>query len=246
MSDIFSTAVVTGASRGFGRAIAAALVDAGADVVGIARGEADLAATRRDLGGRFVPMVADATDDTLAREVVHARRPGVLVLNAGAVPHMAPVQEQTWETFSRAWEVDTRHVLAWTRAALLEPLAPGSVVVSISSGAALHGSPLSGGYAGANAAIRHVRAYAAEESDRAALGIRFVTLLPQMTPTAGVGAAGVAGYAARRGVDPDTLVAEMGTVLSPGAVGAAVVDLVKNPGAAPERAITGAGLRPVA
>jgi NAD(P)-dependent dehydrogenase (short-subunit alcohol dehydrogenase family) len=41
MSDPFQTAVVTGASRGFGRAIAAALVATDTGVVGIARGERD-------------------------------------------------------------------------------------------------------------------------------------------------------------------------------------------------------------
>jgi hypothetical protein len=56
---------------------------------------------------------------------------------------MAPVHEQTWETFSRNWHADTRHVFTWTRAALREPLAPGSVVVAMSSGAALGGPPLS-------------------------------------------------------------------------------------------------------
>jgi hypothetical protein len=54
---------------------------------------------------------------------------------------MAPVHEQTWETFSLNWHTDTRHVFVWTRAALREPLTPGSVVVSMSSGAALGGSP---------------------------------------------------------------------------------------------------------
>jgi hypothetical protein len=51
-------------------------------------------------------------------------------------------------------------VFHWTREALLVPLDPGSVVVAFSSGAALQGSPLSGGYAGAKATIRFVSAYA--------------------------------------------------------------------------------------
>lgn len=91
----------------------------------------------------------------------------LLVLNAGVAPHMAPVQEQTWETFSRNWHVD--HVFAWIRAALREPLAPGSVVVAMSSGAVLGVSPLSGGYASARAAIRYLRGYAADESAAAGL-----------------------------------------------------------------------------
>jgi NADP-dependent 3-hydroxy acid dehydrogenase YdfG len=100
MSDPFQTAVVTGASRGFGRAIAAALVAAGTSVVGIARDEQELRAVRDELGEGFTP-VADATDEALAQDVIREHRPSLLVLNAGVTPHMAPVHEQTWETFSR-------------------------------------------------------------------------------------------------------------------------------------------------
>ena len=176
-------------------------------------------------------MAADATDEALAQDVIREHRPGLLVLNAGAVPHMAPVHEQTWETFSRNWHVDTRHVFAWTRAALREPLAPGSVVVAMSSGAALGGSPLSGGYASAKAAIRYIRGYAADESKRAGLDIRFVTLLPQLTPAGGVGAVGVAGYAARQGVDRDTFVEGLQPILTPDQVAKAVVDVAGDPAA---------------
>lgn len=183
-SYLFQTAVVTGASRGFGRAITAALVAAGTQVVGIARHERDLNAVRDELGEGFTPVAADATGEALAQDVIRTHRPGLLVLNAGAAPHMTPVHEHTWETFSRNWDMDTRHVFTWTRAALRQPLAPGSVVVTLSSGAVLGGSPLSGGYASAKAAIRYIRGYAADESQRAGLGIRFVTLLPDLTPAA--------------------------------------------------------------
>lgn len=246
MSVPFSTAVVTGASRGFGRAIAAALVSAGTSVFGIARGEKDLRIVRDELGDGFIPVVADAADEAFAQEVIE-HRPDLLVLNAGATPHMAPVHEHTWETFSRNWHVDTRHVFSWTRAALREPLAPGSVVVAISSGAALTvgASPLSGGYAGANSAIRFICAYAADESKRAGLGIRFVTLLPQLTPAAGVGEAGITGYAARQGVDRDTFIEGIQPILTPDQVGKAVVEVAADPDSAPEYRIGGAGLRPL-
>ncbi len=158
---------------------------------------------------------------------------------------MAPVQEQTWETFSRHWHVDTRHAFTWTRTALREPLAPGSVVVAMSSGAVLGGSPLSGGYASAKAAVRYLRGYAAEESTRAGLGIRFVTLLPQLTPTGGVGSVGVAGYAARQGVDRDAFVEGLRPVLTPEQVAKAVVDVAGDPDAAAEYQVDGAGLRPI-
>ncbi|WP_027943556.1 SDR family oxidoreductase [Amycolatopsis taiwanensis] len=247
MSVPFPTAVVTGASRGFGRAIAAALVATGTNVVGIARGEQDLRAVHDELGDGFTPIAADATDEAFAEDTIRERRPSLLVLNAGATPHMAPVHQHTWETFSRSWQVDTRHAFVWTRAALREPLAPGSVVVAISSGAALSvgASPLSGGYAGANSTIRFIRAYAADESKRAGLGIRFVTLLPQLTPAAGVGAVGVTGYAARQGVDRDTFIEGIQPILIPEQVGKAVVEVATDPGSGPEYRISGAGLGPV-
>src|SRR5215207_9067609 len=241
----FSTAVVTGASRGFGRAIAAALVAAGTGVVGIARDEQELRAVRDELGKGFTPVAGDVTDEALVQRVIGEHRPGLLVLNAGAVPHMAPVHEQTWDTFSRNWHVDTRHVFSWTRAALRAPLAPGSVVVAMSSGAVVGGSPLSGGYASAKAAIRYIRGYAADESVRAGLGIRFVALLPQLTPATGLGSVGVAGYAARQGVDPDTFVEGLQPILTPDQVGKAVVDVATDPDSAAEYQVGGAGLRPI-
>src|SRR5579859_6889577 len=91
MPESFQTAVVTGASRGFGRAIAAALVASGTSVVGIARGEQELHAAGDELGAAFTPIAADATSETLAEDVIRQHRPSLLVLNAGVIPHMAPV-----------------------------------------------------------------------------------------------------------------------------------------------------------
>jgi NAD(P)-dependent dehydrogenase (short-subunit alcohol dehydrogenase family) len=244
MSDQPPTAVVTGASRGFGRAIAAALVAAGTHVVGIARDERPLRAVRDDLGAGFTPVAGDATDDVLAQAVIREHGPTLLVLNAGVAPHMAPVHEQTWETFSRNWQVDTRHVFAWTRAALRAPLAPGSVVVAMSSKGAVAGSPRSGGYAAAKAAIRFVARYAAAESAGAGLGIRFVTVLPVLTPT-GIGAVGVAAYAARQGVDPDTFAEGLQPVLTPEQVAKSVVDLAGESDGGAEYELTSGGPRAI-
>jgi NAD(P)-dependent dehydrogenase (short-subunit alcohol dehydrogenase family) len=244
MSDHFPTAVVTGASRGFGRATAAALVAAGTRVVGIARDEQLLRAVHDDLGEGFTPVAGDATDDALAQALIREHRPTLLVLNAGVAPHMAPVHEQTWETFSRNWQVDTRHVFAWTRAALREPLAAGSVVVAMSSKGAVVGSPRSGGYASAKAAIRFIARYAADESARAGLGIRFVTLLPGLTPT-GIGAVGVAAYAAEQGVERETFVERLQPILTPEQVAKWVVDLAGEPDGSAEYELTGVGAHPI-
>jgi NAD(P)-dependent dehydrogenase (short-subunit alcohol dehydrogenase family) len=243
MSDPSPVAVVTGASRGFGRAIAAALTATGTTVVGVARDGQALDEVRAGLGERFVPVAADATDETLAGKLIGEYRPGLLVLNAGAGPHLAPIQEQTWITFSGNWHTDTKQAFTWTREALRAPLAPGGTVVLMSSGAAVAGSPLSGGYAAAKAALRYLRAYAAQESDRAGLGLRFVALLPQLTPATGLGAAAVAGYAARQGVEPAVYAANLQPVLTPEQVATAVLDVAADPGSGPEYAVTGAGSR---
>src|SRR5712672_2529985 len=132
------------------------------------------------LGEAFTPVVADATDPVAAGQLLDKHRPRTLVLNAGAAPLARPVHQQTWQTFSRNWEVDVQHVFGWVREALLLPLEPGSVVIAMSSGAALRGSPLSGGYAGAKATIRFIAAYADDEARRRSLDVRFISVLPSL------------------------------------------------------------------
>ena len=225
-----TTAIVTGASRGFGRGVAVALHAAGAHVVGIARDRAPLDELRAELGGAFTPVAADAADPVAAGSLIDAYQPRVLVLNAGVSPLSRPLHEHTWETFSRPWDVDVRHAFYWTREALLRPLPPGSAVVAMSSGAALQGSPLSGGYAGAKATIRFMASYAAEESERSGLGIRFVAVLPQLTPVTDLGAVAVAAYAARSGLEVADFLAARGPVLTAEQAGQAVFDLAADPG----------------
>lgn len=221
-----TTAVVTGASQGLGRAVAAALCEAGASVVGVARDAQRLGEVRQHLGGAFTSVVTDAADPVVAGELIDAYRPGALVLAAVARPLPRPIQEHTWETFSRNWEVDVQQVFHWTRAALLAPLDPGSVVVAFSSGAAVGGSPLSGGYAGAKAAIRFITSYAADESEAARLDIRFVSVLPNLIPTTDLGAAAAAAYARRQGIDVHSFVTTRAPLLEPQQVGEIVSDLI--------------------
>ena len=182
----------------------------------------------------------------VAGQLLDTYRPRTLVLNAGAAPLTRPVHRQTWQTFSRNWEVDVQHVFNWTREALLLPLEPGSTVIAFSSGAALNGSPLSGGYAGAKATIRFIASYAAAESGRNALGIRFTSVLPQLTPETDLGAAGVAAYAARQGVDIPAFLGRLGPALTPEQVGAAIIDIAAGPGDDRDAyLLTAAGISPV-
>ena len=98
-------------------------------------------------GAIITPEVADAGDPTVAARLLDRYEPDAVILVAGASPHMRPLQQQTWETFSVNWETDVRIAFHWLREALLKPLRPGSRVIVFSSGAAVspNGSPLSGG-----------------------------------------------------------------------------------------------------
>jgi NAD(P)-dependent dehydrogenase (short-subunit alcohol dehydrogenase family) len=220
-----TTAIVTGASRGFGRAVAAALSAAGVHVVGVARTSSDLDQVRDQLGDTFTAVSADAADPSTAARLIDEYQPRTLVLCAGAAPQLRPLQDQTWETFSDNWNVDVAQAFHWIRHVLRHPLAPGSSVIVFSSGAAINGSPLSGGYAGANATVRFIASYAAIESQSAGLGIKFVSVLPQLTPATDLGAKAVAAYAEREGLDVETFMNRRGPALTAEQVGKSVLEL---------------------
>ncbi len=241
-----STAIVTGAGRGFGRAIATALSTAGADVVGVARTRSQLEEVRTRLGDDFTPVVADAADPVTAGLLLDRYRPHTLVLCAGATPRMARLQDQTWETFSDNWNCDVAQTFHWIRHTLRLPLAPGSSVIVMSSGAALAGSPLSGGYAGAKATVRFITSYAAIESQRAGLGIGFTAVLPRLTPATELGAAAVAAYAERQGIDVDTFLQSAGPALTAEQVGKSVLEIATAGSDHDAYLLTPAGLSPAA
>jgi NAD(P)-dependent dehydrogenase (short-subunit alcohol dehydrogenase family) len=238
------TTLVVGASRGLGRGIAGAFAEAGASVVAVARSGpamAELATTSANIRTE----VADATDATVAGSLLDRYEPEVVILVAGASPLMRPLQHQTWETFSVNWHTDVRIAFHWLREALLKPLRPGSVVVVVSSGAALAGSPLSGGYAGAKATQRLITGYAQDEANRAGLGITFTAVLPRITPLTDLGRPAVRAYAARGGQSEEEYLQQMGEPLTPEGAGAALVELVRADAdtVAPGYLLTGAGLQ---
>jgi NADP-dependent 3-hydroxy acid dehydrogenase YdfG len=221
-----TTAVVTGASRGFGRAISVSLVERGAHVVGVARNHELLAELKEQLGAAFTPEVADVADPAVARRLIADYRPRTLVLNAGATPPVGSIREQTWETFSTNWNMDVRQVFNFSREALTAPLEPGSVVISLSSGAALAGSPLSGGYAGAKATIKLISSYGGLEAQHLGADIRFVSVLPQLTPATGLGKIYTEQYAAMAGMSEAQFhQGRFGGTLSAEQVGERIADL---------------------
>jgi len=250
MSDLPGrTTIVVGASRGLGRGIATAFAGAGAPVVAVSRTAAAFPEPASG-AGTIRPEIADAGDATVAASLLDRYEPMAVILVAGASPHMRPLQQQTWETFSVNWHADVRITFHWLREALLTPLRPGSRVVVVSSGAALNvnGSPLSGGYAGAKATQRFITGYAQDEANRAGLDITFTTVLPRFAPLTGVGRPAVQAYAARAGQSVEDYVEQMGPLaagVTPEIAGTALVELVQADAAslAPAYMLTGAGLQ---
>jgi NAD(P)-dependent dehydrogenase (short-subunit alcohol dehydrogenase family) len=223
------TALVIGGSRGIGQSIVGALAHEGAAVWALARD-----AARLDLLKQTVPgvqtLVADVTDPQAAPQTLEATRPDILVLSAGATPTMAPIHEQSWEQFSRTWETDVQMTFAFGKQALLLPLAPGSVVVILSSGASIGGSPLSGGYAGAKRMQWFLAHYLQRESDALKLGIRFVVLVPkQIIGATELGHTAAAAYATLQGISEQAFLERSGPALTPDGVGRGVVDLLTKP-----------------
>src|SRR5258708_13638139 len=140
--------VVTGGSRGLGLGMVEALVAHGARVTVVARDADALESVRARLG--VATISADVTDETAAHRILAEVRPDILALNAGAKPRMGRLDQLSWGDFTAPWETDVKAGLYWLQAALNLPLKPGSRVLVVSSGAAVDGSPMSGGYAAPN------------------------------------------------------------------------------------------------
>ena len=238
------TTLVVGASRGLGHGIATAFAAAGASVVAASRTAAAFPGPTTG-AGKIQPEIVDAGDATVAAGLLDRYEPEIVVLVAGASPHMRPLQQQTWETFSVNWHSDVRITFHWLREALLKPLRPGSRVVVLSSGAALNGSPLSGGYAGAKSTQRFITEYADDEAKRAGLGITFTAVLPYFAPETGVGRPAVQAYAARAGQSVDEFLERQRPLVTPEIAGAAIVELARTDAASLAQAyrLGGTGLQ---
>lgn len=167
--------VVTGGSRGLGLGLVEALVAHGARVTVVARDAEALASVRTRLG--VATLSADVTDETSAHRIVAEARPDILALNAGTPPRMARFDQTSWADFTAPWDTDVKAGLYWMQAALKTPLKPGSRVLVGSSGAAVNGSQMSGGYGGTKRMLWFMAKYANGIAAQKDLGIRFQAIV---------------------------------------------------------------------
>lgn len=222
--------VIIGGSRGIGRDIVAATQAEGAQVLAVARQEQPLRELARAFPGVQI-LALDATREDAPARVFEALRPDILVVCAGAIPHMAPLVEQSWEQFSRNWNSDIKMSLLFSQAALTAPLPRGGIVILLSSGAALGGSPLSGGYAGAKRMQMFLADYAQKEAARLRLGLQFLALVPgRIIPDTELGQAATEAYASSLGLSSADFLKSRPARPTAEDVARAVVELSSNSG----------------
>ena len=157
-------AVVTGASRGLGRAFAEALIARGAQVYGLARNADDLAAVESDFNGAFHPIVCDVRDRAAIRRAFEqieadAGRCDVLLNNAGLGRFDAvdDLSEADWDAMM---DTNVTGLFLCTQAAVPMMKAQnaahgfGGHIVNIASIAGLLGNPTLSGYNASKFAVR--------------------------------------------------------------------------------------------
>jgi NAD(P)-dependent dehydrogenase (short-subunit alcohol dehydrogenase family) len=220
--------VVVGASRGVGRAIVRRMAADGAQVLAVGRKPESLDQLAKEVSGTKT-LAMDATAHAAPSRVFAVLRPDVVILCAGARPPGRPIHELTWEEFAVNWDADVRMSFLFCREALRAPLTPGSTVILISSGAALGGSPISGGYAGAKRTQMFIANYAQKESHRLNLGVRFLALAPAcIMPETELGRFAVECYARYLGISPAEFIKGMSARQTPEDVANATAELVNN------------------
>ncbi|TDC08664.1 SDR family oxidoreductase [Nonomuraea longispora] len=182
-------ALVTGASRGIGRAIALAYAEAGADVALVSRSADVLAGTGEQieaLGRRALVVPADLTDRDAAAAAVAAAIDGlghldVIVNNAGGSNFMVEFKDLRLRGWDKIMRLNLDTAMAVCHAAaphLLER--GGGAVVNVASMAAL-GAPFLAPYAAAKAGLVALTKTLAVEW--AAAGVRVNALCPGWTAT---------------------------------------------------------------
>jgi NAD(P)-dependent dehydrogenase (short-subunit alcohol dehydrogenase family) len=186
------TALVTGAARGLGRAIAVALAEAGADVaLGLRDAARDdgLADEIRSLGRQALPLQMDVGDlDQITAAVAAAvdEFGGVdlLVNNAGGGPPDAPVEDMAVAAFQETFDVNVRGTFFACQAAFPSMRERGfGRIVNLSSQAAVVALPGEAVYCMTKAAVSHMTRCLAVEWGR--YGITCNAVAPTFIRTPG-------------------------------------------------------------
>jgi len=195
--------LVIGGSSGVGRATVHALLARGAHVVAVGRDPARLATLQRE-AANVETRALDASDGAAVDALVGEVRPDHVVLAAGSRSRAALVDEHSWESFSLPWNQDVKMAFELGRSVLRHGAAANGVVVFVSSGAGLFGSPLSGGYAGAKRTQMFLASYFQRAAKERRAPVRFMALVPkQLLPDTETGQEVSRAYAQLAGISQE-------------------------------------------
>jgi len=235
--------LIIGGSRGTGKALAEKLNTAGANVTVVARKQASL----DQLASGITTIATDASADGEAEHLFDQVRPDLLILAGGHQTRMASFADMDWAEFSATWNIDVKIAHAFMALALTRPMAPGGRVVSFSSGAALNGSPLSGGYAGAKRMQHYLANYAQREADLRQLDLTFTTIIPaQLMAGSSIGVAAAEAYGAASGGSAEKFMAQWSSPLTPDRAADCVMAHLTEAGPAGAYKVTGEGMAALA
>ncbi len=241
MTFRYNKALVIGGSRGVGRDLSLRLAGRGIATVAVARKQADLDSLRADTPA-IETVALDAAGEGVAEKLLTDHAPDLLLLVGGHSPKMQSIAEMSWRDFSAAWETDTKIAFQFTRAALLGPMTEGSAIVSFASGAAIGGSPLSGGYAGAKRMQHLVSNYGQWEAERRGLGLTFTTVYPkQLIAGTGIAEQASSAYAAARSITAEQFMSQWEKPLTPQFIGDQVMELLAENAGSATYGITASG-----
>jgi len=174
-------AIVTGGSRGLGKAVARELLALGIRTIIDGRDEAILASAARELRGHgeVIAVAGDVTDKEHAHALIgHARTLGrldLLVNNAstlGAVP-LPRIEDLTQQSFRNLFDTNVFAPIHLMQHALPLMRASGgpATIVNVTSDAAVEAYAGWGGYGSSKAALEHVSRVAAQELQDTAVRI---------------------------------------------------------------------------
>jgi len=183
-------AIVTGASRGIGEAIACGLAGQGATVVLASRRQEALDAVARSIeaeGGKAVGIAChtgkpDAIEALYARVASELGRVDVLVNNAATNPYFGPVLNAPESVFDKTFEVNVKgyFLMAQRAAKIMVEQGEGSII-NIASMVGISPAPMQGVYAMTKAAVIAMTKAFAKELGGA--GVRCNAICPGLTET---------------------------------------------------------------
>ena len=179
-------ALVTGASKGIGRGIAAALVAEGARVCLVSRKREGLEEAAAAIGGDTLVFPANAGEPDQAAAAVsaclsHFGALDVLVNNAAANPYMGPAIDIDLPRYDKTHQVNLRGPLVWTQAAWSAWMKEhGGNVINIASIGGLTFGGAIGIYDNTKAALIHLTGHLAVEL---APGVRVNAIAPGLVKT---------------------------------------------------------------